>query len=193
MGTWLVDIDPNHLDAPTKFSRVAKQLTSDESFDPKVCADSLAHGLQREAATIESWALKQIRPGFVVEELYANHIDRSLPPDEFCLFVIWGRVYVGQWNSVETADRYLNGFIYRDGSPAKGCDWKDPMPDWVPWMEMVTIAESLSTGKDLFRYVHTLHCSFFEFSIPCWSASFMCLFTALPVIKTKSRFSGGCA
>lgn len=151
MGNWLVDIDPNQPQNPTKFSRVAKQLKADEVFDPKACADSLAHGLHREAATIESYALKQVRPGFVVEELYTNHLDRSMPPHEFCLFTIWGKVYVGQWNSVDVNDRYLDGFIYRDGSPAKGCDWKDIVPDWVPWDEMVVIAESLSTGKDLFR------------------------------------------
>lgn len=152
MGAWLVDIDPKQPDAETKFTRVAKQLKSDQEYDPKECAKSLAHGLLREAATIESWALKQIRPGIVIEELYTNHLDRTLPPHEFCIFVIWGKVYVGQWNSVEVTDRYLDGFIYRDGTAAKGCDYMEPrVPDWVPWKDMVMVAESLSTGKDLFR------------------------------------------
>lgn len=151
MGNWLVDIDPHDEDSPVKFTRVAKQLKSEDVFDPFTCADSLAHGLLREAASIESFALKNIRPGFVVEELISNHLDRSLPPHEFCLFVVWGRVYIAQWNSVEVSDRFLDGFIYRDGTAARGCDWKDPVPDWVPWDEMVTMAESLATGKDMFR------------------------------------------
>ncbi|KAG7357852.1 hypothetical protein IV203_014439 [Nitzschia inconspicua] len=151
MGNWLVDIDPYQKDRPVKFSRTAKQLRDDQVFDSRECADSLAHGLLREAATIESFALKNIRPGFVVEELISNHEDRSLPPHEFCIFVVWGRVYIAQWNSVEVTNRYLDGFIYRDGSIVPGCDFKGTLPEWVPWNEMVMMAESLATGKDMFR------------------------------------------
>ena len=60
MGTWLVDIDPYQPNAKPKYTRVAKQLKDDAPYDPAECAKSLAHGMMREAATIESWALKQI-------------------------------------------------------------------------------------------------------------------------------------
>jgi hypothetical protein len=158
MGSWLVDIDPNDpYSKEPKFTKVAKRMKDEEKFDPRACADSLAEGLQRQAVQIESWALKNVRQGLVIEELFVNHVDRSLPPNEFCVFVIWGRVYIAQWNSVGDDgnggdDRYLDGFIYRDGTSAKGCFYKQPrVPDWVPWSEMVDLAESLSTGKDLFR------------------------------------------
>jgi hypothetical protein len=148
MGNWLVDLDPNQKDV--KFTRFAKQLNSHEKFNPAECADSLAEGLQREAATIESWALKNVEPGIVVEDLWSDHTDRSMPPQEFCIFVVWGRVYVAVWNEVGE-DRYLNGFFYRDGTPTVGCPYQQPIPEWVPWKELVEIAEQLGANKDMFR------------------------------------------
>ena len=46
--------------------------------------------------------------------------------------------------------KYLSGFFYRDGGAAPGC-LTDRLPDWVPWDELVKIAESLSKNKDMFR------------------------------------------
>ena len=161
LGNWLVDIEPSSTtesrpsnnSGEARFTKQAMRLaTSDPDgnrYDPLECADSLAEGLQREAMPIESWALKQVRPGIVVEELFSNHEDRSLPPHEFCMFVIWGKFYVGQWNEVGD-ERYLDGFFYRDGRPAPGCP-VDELPEWVPWGELVSIAESLAQHKDMFR------------------------------------------
>jgi len=153
LGNWLVDIEPGNKNSEARFSQYAMQTTSKDQygkqFDPYTCADSLAEGIQREALSLESWALKNVKPGIVVEELFSNHEDRSLPPHEFNLFVIWGKVYVGQWNEVSDA-RYHSGFFYRDGSTAPGCA-ENRLPDWVPWYEMVDIAEGLSQHKDMFR------------------------------------------
>jgi hypothetical protein len=156
MGNWLVDLDPdssdtNEEDRTVRFTKVAKRLTSEVPFDPAACADSLAEGLQRGPARLESWALKMVRPGLVVEELYSNHRDRSLPPDEFCVFVIWGKVYAGVWNTVQD-DRFLLGTFYRNGQAAPGCSSQGgKLPDWVPWQRLVAIAESLGSNKDMIR------------------------------------------
>jgi hypothetical protein len=155
LGNWLVDIEPgrNENAAGARFTKQAKRLTASDPngnhFDLRECADSLAEGLQREAMPIESWALRNVRPGIVVEELFSNHEDKSLPPHEFCMFVVWGKFYVGQWNEVGE-DRYLDGFFYGDGNAAPGCPINE-LPDWVPWKELVSIAESLSEHKDMFR------------------------------------------
>lgn len=153
MGSWLVDIDPNNGgldDGDVRFTTKGKRLTSDEPFNLTACADSLAEGLQLPAKEFESWALKMVRPGLVIEELYSNHIDRSLPPHEFNMFVIWGRVYGGVWNEVADG-RYFQGLFYRDGRPAPGCPYQAQLPDWVPWTQLVDVAESLSAHKDMFR------------------------------------------
>jgi hypothetical protein len=147
MGNWLVDLDPNQ---GVKYSQFAQQLKSDRPYDPSHAADSLAEGLHRKAATIESWALKQVEPGIVVEELWSSHEDRTLPPHEFCIFVVWGKVYTAVWNEVSD-NRYLQGFFYRDGSPARGCPYRARVPDWVPWESLVALAERLGANKDMFR------------------------------------------
>lgn len=161
LGNWLVDIEPVRADESqsseigggARFTKQAKRMTTSDPdgnfFDPEKCADSLAEGLQRQAMPIESWALKNVQPGIVIEELFSNHEDKSLPPHEFCMFVIWGKFYVGQWNEVGD-DRYLDGYFYRNGRAAPGCPVNE-LPDWVPWRQLVAIAESLSQHKDMFR------------------------------------------
>jgi len=155
MGNWLVDIEPNtadrgdELETDTKFTNRAMRLTSDGRYDSEECADSLAEGLQREAVAIESWALKNVRPGIVIEELFSHHRDRSVPPHEFSMFVIWGKVHLGQWNYVDE-ERYFAGFFYRDGTAAPDCP-ASKLQDWIPWNELVEIAERLSEHKDMFR------------------------------------------
>ncbi|KAL7551284.1 hypothetical protein ACHAWF_016772, partial [Thalassiosira exigua] len=51
MGNWLVDLNPEAVDGDgeddAKFTRVAKQLTSNQEFDPSECADSLAEELRQ--------------------------------------------------------------------------------------------------------------------------------------------------
>jgi hypothetical protein len=112
----------------------------------------LAEGIQRKAASVESWILKQVEPGIVIEELWSRREYRDLPPYEFSMFVVWGRVYVGVMYEV-TEYRDLEGFFYRDGSGVPGCPrpTSKQMPEWVPWDELVTIAESLGANKDMIR------------------------------------------
>jgi hypothetical protein len=64
--------------------------------------------------------------------------------------VVWGRVYAGVMNEVGK-DRYLLGFFYRDGSTVPGCPFSESIPKWVPWDELVAIAESLGANKDMIR------------------------------------------
>jgi hypothetical protein len=152
MGNWLVDITPGK---ETKYNQRSEQLTekgnNQKPFDDKDCADSIAEGLHRPAATFESWALKNVRPGIVVEELFTNIWDRSLPPFEFSLFVVWGRVYITQWVQISSKGHFLGGFFYRDGSPGAGCYTTTPMPDYIPYKEMIEIAEKLGANKDMIR------------------------------------------
>ena len=158
MGNWLVDIQPGK---ETKYNQRAEQLTTEgnsaKPYDDKDCADSIAEGLQRRAATFESWALKNVRPGVVVEELYTNAFfnDAILPPYEFCMFVVWGKVYLSQWVQISTDGHHLGGMFYRDGTAAPGCYNPRPVGKEIPYQEMVDIAEKLGANKDMIRYVST--------------------------------------
>jgi len=168
MGLWLVDHTPiasvenGHVKQQihTSFTQHGMRLYSsddDERFgwDPQACAGSLAEGLFRKPAGIESWALHNVHPGVVVEELLSFQEDPSLPPQELCFFVIWGRVYVAQWNYVMPTGRHMYGFYYRSGRRAP--DFLHNSPSFidlesVPWWdEMITVAESLGQHKDFLR------------------------------------------
>jgi hypothetical protein len=151
MGNWLVDLNPNV--GEVKFTTMGSRLSSDVSFDPAECADSLAEALQRQALSMESWALQMVRPGLVVEELFSSHEDRDLPPHEFSVFVVWGRTYMAQWAFAHPQDsqRHVMGNFYRNGTQAPGCVQVGPIPEWVPWKELLRLAEDLAGNKDMLR------------------------------------------
>ena len=98
-GTWLVD----HLeDGSTRFS-VHGRILQDHGVESitHVIADKLAESLHEKADEIESYALREgTAPGLVVEERWVAHDDPNAPPHEFNMFTIWGKVFVGQWVSV---------------------------------------------------------------------------------------------
>ncbi|KAL7553541.1 hypothetical protein ACHAWF_016825 [Thalassiosira exigua] len=66
------------------------------------------------------------------------------------MFVVWGELYVGQWNFVGN-NRHHNGFFYKDGSSTPGCPYQQQIPSWVPWDELVELAETLGANKDMIR------------------------------------------
>jgi hypothetical protein len=150
-GTWLVD---QHGDGTTSFSLLGRSLREGEdgSFDSRHCASSLAQSLHDVCDDIESWALKNVQPGLVVEERWSSHDAAESPPQEFNMFTIWGRVWVGQWNAVYDQNRYCDGFIYRNGTvAARSHRAGQDLPDWIPWERLVQIAEELGANKDMFR------------------------------------------
>jgi hypothetical protein len=65
-------------------------------------------------------------------------------------------VYLSQWVQVSTQGHHLGGMFYRDGTPAPGCFNQRPIPDNMPYQEMVEIAEKLGANKDMIRYVFFL-------------------------------------
>ena len=154
-GAWLVD-HPDEKDekGTTHFSTGGLALEEHEGqYDARVVANHLAETLHEKADDIESWALKNVQPGLVVEERWVDHNVRESPPHEFNMFVIWGKLWVGQWNTVDKHNRYCDGFIYRNGTLAKGGFYPPDyvLPEWVPWDELVEIAEKLGRNKDMFR------------------------------------------
>ena len=148
-GVWLVSYDKEN--NVTRFSSTARQLKQDDGkvFDKWELATALARNLHLKARDGESRALKRVKPGLVVEErmVEVDHYHRA--PVEFCMFVIWGKVWVGQMNFIEGENRYADRWIYRNGTLAGG-DGTNNL-DYIDWSRLVKIAETLGANKDMFR------------------------------------------
>jgi hypothetical protein len=126
----------------------------EEPFDDDEVAASLASYLGRQTPRENaSWTVKNVQGGYVVEELWTAHDNDDLPPNEFCLFTIWGRLWVGVWWHLKGHYRYINGYIHRDGTFALqfGDDEEEELPDWLDWSGLVKLAEELGAHKDMFR------------------------------------------
>jgi hypothetical protein len=91
-----------------------------------------------------------VKPGVVVEErmVEVDHYHRA--PVEFCMFVIWGKVWVGQMNYIDKEDRFAGRLIYRNGTLAWWGDGTNHL-DYIDWLRVVEIAEMLGANKDMFR------------------------------------------
>ena len=69
-----------------------------------------------------SWAHRHVEKGILFEEriVSPDDLDETLPPMEFHVYVIWGRVYVASWHhgtSGRDDGRLHNlGFVYRNGT-----------------------------------------------------------------------------
>jgi hypothetical protein len=151
-GVYLVSRDPKtgeymHSQTVTELL----PLEEGEKFDNRVVATGLAYSLHGKTKPYESWALKNVKPGFVVEERFVQFDRWDRPPMELCIFVIWGRVWVGQMNYIEGQGRYHGAFIYRNGTTAKGSMYKKIPFDWLDWPRLVELAEKLGANKDMFR------------------------------------------
>jgi hypothetical protein len=151
-GNWIVHFQPDGegaclTDAATRFT-----APDDMGLRLLTVAASLAEHLETPPNPIESWALKNVNPGFVVEERWTAHEDHLAPPHEFNIFTVWGRVWVAQWNSVEDQNRWCLGFVRRDGGlTPDSYYYREGLPDWVDWPLLVHMAERAGANKDMFR------------------------------------------
>jgi hypothetical protein len=84
----------------------------------------------------------------VIEELFTDVDNEDAPPREFCIFTIWGKVWVAQMNFVGDR-RYTAGFVHRNGTMLS--DKFSSVPDWLDFSKLVKIAERLGANKDMFR------------------------------------------
>lgn len=150
LGVWLVKYDDE--DDNTIFTNTARELTGDTEFDAGHLVDTLAEHLHMKPDEMyESWALRNVKPGIVMEELYTDVYNENAPPLEFNIFTIWGRVWISQVNYIEEQGRYILAFTYRNGTMVSDASNMKKMPHWVDWPKLVDIAERLGAHKDMFR------------------------------------------
>jgi hypothetical protein len=151
-GVWLVK--HNAEDGITRFSDTAKQMTGDTAFDGSLLANGLSKFLHQKADddsgnNPESWALRNVNPGIVIEELFTDVENENAPPLEFNIFTIWGKVWIAQMNVVKGEGRFNRGFAFRNATML--VDQGGAIPGWLDFAELVRIAEHLGAHKDMFR------------------------------------------
>jgi hypothetical protein len=149
-GTLLVSYDA---ESGTSYS-----IRDKGSVDAHAVAISLVQTFQSPPRQTESWALKNVKGGYVVEELWSAHDDDEESPHEFCIFTIWGRVWVGAWWITEDEWRIMVNLVHRNGTlvykelyEEDGEEFEKQLPDWLDWSALVKMAEELGAHKDMFR------------------------------------------
>lgn len=147
-GTWITSHDKES--GKTRFSQNAMTLLHDNDPEEmtKAVAMSITQNFKRGPDDFESWLLKNVRPGAIVEERYTDLGNEDAPPTEFNVFTIWGKVWVGQYNYV-TDHRWCGGFFYHNGTASVGSG--RVLPTWIDWPRVMEIAEKLGANKDMFR------------------------------------------
>jgi hypothetical protein len=155
-GVWLVK--HNTKEGTTHFSDTGREITGDETFDSSFIAHGLSEYLHEKPNDEsddhpESWALRNVNTGIVVEERFTAVQNENIPPLEFNIFTIWGKVWAAQMNVVDKDDRFENGFFLRNGTMLfdRRYTRTHKIPDWLDFSELVRIAEQLGANKDMFR------------------------------------------
>lgn len=154
-GVWLVK---NHIVNGNRIVQEASQ--GGQPFNGKevyhdatrAVAKSLAKSLHEPARYYESLALKNVKPGVVVEERFTSFDRDDRAAMEFKVFCVWGRVFVSTWKQGVYTYGIVqrNGLVVRDGPDFRGPEYRK-LPDWVNWTKVVELAEKLAANKDMFR------------------------------------------
>mmetsp|Transcript_27569 Transcript_27569/g.60688 ORF Transcript_27569/g.60688 Transcript_27569/m.60688 type:complete len:484 (-) Transcript_27569:145-1596(-) len=151
-GVWLTKTVGN----TTFVGNGKKPFKKVPDFDVSLVAKDLAKQLQKVQESCgrrvpESLALRNTKPGIVVEERFTsweNIENDNRGGMEFKVFTIWGRM----WLAVHRPG--MDGavaILRRDGTNLKWSGRSDPLPDWIDWPKIVAIAEKSGKNKDMFR------------------------------------------
>jgi hypothetical protein len=147
-GVWLVRYDQHTHQQSMEYSG----HPTAHPFDEQRTTQRIVQDLHEKAVDMESWALKNVPPGFVVEERYSAPDSDTNAAYEFKTFTVWGKVYFGYLKP--GSGDYL-GLVYRNGTMITqfqhhNVDWTT-VPDWLQWDKVVELAEELAQHKDMFR------------------------------------------
>ena len=122
-----------------------------KDYNATEVAYSLWANLQAKPHERESYAIRQVQPGLVIEDRFTSlggGMD-TVPAAEFNVFTVWGKVLLAHY---KTGDDLRLGLFDRQGQVI---DWKEEkkteLPDWVDWSKVVALAETMGAHKDLLR------------------------------------------
>jgi hypothetical protein len=129
-------------------------MQEDQKFSNYNIARDLADNLKRVmkicgSKNKESIALQTVKAGIMAEERFTaweGADDRG--GMEFKVHTIWGRVWLVYWRAGTDG---VQSFFNRDGSHLLWEGKNEPLPDWIDWGKLISIAERLGSNKDMFR------------------------------------------
>lgn len=156
-----------------------QQAASDASDVRNEIAKDLSSNLQKVQekcgrTVLESYALRHVRPGVVVEERFTQPkggmVDESDNEAllkggmEFKVFTIWGRAWLTVWRPGTDGVKAL---FFRNGTNLVFDKTKTtkkpagtsppappeipPLPEWIDWDRVISMGETLGQHKDMFR------------------------------------------
>ena len=117
------------------------------AYNETEVAEAILENLQAKNDERESYAIRQVKPGLVIEERFTALGERDqMPAVEFNVFTVWGRVLFAHF---KTGNDVRLGVFDRDG---KVVDYRGTeIPDWVDWPQVVALAETMGAHKDYLR------------------------------------------
>eukprot|EP00977_Amphora_coffeiformis_P018354 scaffold6420_cov168-Amphora_coffeaeformis.AAC.32 len=149
-GVWL----PKHVGATTYIGNGKKKFQPANDFSMAQLASSLTDSLETVQELCggkipESWALQKVHPGILIDERFTGWeaADDNRGGMEFKVFTIWGKAWMIVYRP---GYDHVGGFFYPNGT---ALPWgrPDPVPSWLDFGKLVTIAEQLGHHKDMFR------------------------------------------
>lgn len=158
---WLVSSNPffNTTLLSSNQGLLLEQSHEEETLHVGRIADNLAWSFH-QLPTGQPPFVKNVKPGVVVEERYSEYFHDDLPPTEFSIYVIWGRVWLAEWKYTHDAsgEQQCHALVQRDGTVLEGSNHFGELPSWLGWKHMVKEAEFLGQHKDMVRIDFIIGC-----------------------------------
>jgi hypothetical protein len=116
-------------------------IITGEAITPAEVEKNLFDHLDSKPRDVESWALHQVKPGFMIQEYIA---DRK----EVKIQTVWGKAIIGEWRGGEEqrSTTKIWGRYDRDG---RLLDGTEPHPKF--WRDAVLAAEKMAQNTDALR------------------------------------------
>lgn len=116
-------------------------IITGEPITPEEVEQRIFASLSSTPRQVESWALHQVKPGFLVQEYIPNRMEVKIQ-------TIWGKAVIGEWRGGEsyTATTRIWGRYDRAGNKVDG-KWE--APEW--WPKAIEAAELMAKDTDALR------------------------------------------
>ncbi len=116
-------------------------MVTGKPISPEQVQESVYKFLEKKPRKVESWALHQVQPGFMIQEYIPDRLEVKIQ-------TIFGRAVIGEWRGGESNTKTTNvwGRYNRYGNRL---DSSGKAPEW--WPKAIAAAELMAKGSDALR------------------------------------------